>query len=126
MFSIRDELLADSRRSVRFGPGCVVVDGLLLASAVPGIAVAPLKRELIHVVVQRLVAVAEDRLLLGNTVVARPDRARTLLRLQLPPTFDAAAAGVFEPDRFRGAFSQATPAWIDATSSFEGFGSDIR
>ena len=66
---------AADRNSVRLGPLRIVVDGLLLAVAPPGVSVPALEREIIHIVMQRLVAIAEDRFLRRNTVVARPKRA---------------------------------------------------
>ena len=55
--------------------GDVAVDGLLLAAAPPGVSVPALERKIVHIVMQRLVAIAEDRFLRRNTVVSRPKRA---------------------------------------------------
>src|SRR5271154_3249155 len=78
------------------GPSCVVVDRLLRAWAVPGVAVAPFEGDFVHVVVEGFVAVAEDWLLGGDAVVAGPERACAFFRLQLAAAFGAASACVFE------------------------------
>src|SRR6185437_903958 len=83
------------RWCVVFAPDGVAVDGLLCSARVPGVAVAAFFAQVVDVVVQRLVAIAEDGLLRGDAVVARPERTGALLRDEMASARRAAAARVF-------------------------------
>src|SRR5215469_9284553 len=60
---------------MELGPAIEYFESLIGACAVPGVAVAALGGEFIYVVMNGLVAVAEDGLAGGDAVVARPDGA---------------------------------------------------
>ena len=70
----------------------VVLQDALGRVAKPGVTFAPLKRNVIHVIVNRLVAVAENRPVGSNFIKARPEGSAARRRHQ----FSAFTAGVFE------------------------------
>src|SRR5271156_5163594 len=66
-------------------PCRISIESLLRPCAIPRIAVAPLQRQFAHIVMNRLVAIAEDRKPSGHAVIARPDGSSACLRFKVAP-----------------------------------------
>src|ERR1039458_1704902 len=62
-----------TRERMRLSPGLVVVQHGDAFRIEPRVPIAPLQAKVIHIVVDGLVAVAEDRLVGADLVVASPD-----------------------------------------------------
>src|ERR1044072_8762726 len=70
---------------VRRRPTCIRIQSLLRTSRIPGVSISAPLRDLVHVIVDGLAPVAEDRLAGADVVVARPDRTGAGLVDQLAP-----------------------------------------
>src|SRR5260370_20551325 len=68
--------------TVALAPRSIGIERLLRPRAVPRISVAPLQRQLAHVIMNRLVAIATDAAPCADAVVTRPDRPCAGLRFK--------------------------------------------
>ena len=78
-------------------PRCIGIDRLLRACAVPCVPITSFQGELADVVVNRLVAIAEDWFSRSDAVVASPDWPGSWLRFQMPSACGASAANPLLP-----------------------------
>src|ERR1700754_4051096 len=84
-------------RSMALAPRRIGIEGLLRPCAIPRIPVASLLRQFTHIIVDRLVAIAEDRQAGRDAVIARPERSRSCFRFKMASRRIAAPTHPFLP-----------------------------
>src|ERR1700733_14542970 len=70
--------------AVALPPGSISVESLLRPPTVPCVSIAPSRRQLAHITINRLLAVTEDREPCSDAVVACPNRPRAGLGFKMP------------------------------------------
>src|ERR1039458_9500647 len=91
---------------MRYAPFGIAIQRFPGTRVVPTVAIAPFRRKLIHIVVNALVAVAEDRTVRADFTKSRPNRPRAIDRCQTPsvgaaPVCLAVDGGFAKPCRRR-------------------------